>query len=307
MIDSYIGDELLIETNHDVLHHLENCPACRQELAAHRNLRARLRSAVKDLSEMQIDPDFAANLQARLRKTARRPKWLAMFSGKASLFNSRMLPAAAAICLLMAAGFAGIWFKYRSSSPASASIAAPPSSSNVSIGNVPPSQSPITQAVQAAWREIADFAVGDHENCALEFRLTEKPITLDEAAQKYGKFNHDLDRAVIKPLKEIFPENTAEGIKFLEAHSCVYDGRRFAHIVLRRRNHIISVLVTAADLPGGKDEKIVSQSLNSLQIAGFRTNHYAVFVVSDLPAPENLAIAQAMTADVCRHIEKFEV
>ncbi len=50
MMDSYLGDELLVETNHEVLRHLENCPACRNELAARRGLLAQMRSAVKCVS-----------------------------------------------------------------------------------------------------------------------------------------------------------------------------------------------------------------------------------------------------------------
>ena len=31
-LDSYISNELLVETNHEVLRHLESCPACSAEL-----------------------------------------------------------------------------------------------------------------------------------------------------------------------------------------------------------------------------------------------------------------------------------
>ena len=41
IMDSYISDELLIETNHEVLRHLENCSDCRDELAERRNLKLR--------------------------------------------------------------------------------------------------------------------------------------------------------------------------------------------------------------------------------------------------------------------------
>ena len=33
-LDSYISNELLVETNHEVLRHLEGCPDCREELEA---------------------------------------------------------------------------------------------------------------------------------------------------------------------------------------------------------------------------------------------------------------------------------
>lgn len=309
MIDSYIGDELLVETNHDVLHHLENCPDCRQELAEHRNLRSRLRSAVKNSPEMQINPAFAANLQANLRETARRSKWWEIFSGNKNLLNIKLM-SAAALSLLVFAGAAAVWLKYQKSQPDIVTVAENRSSSqigsNTATGNLLPSPSPVIQAVRIAWRGLTAFAAGDHENCALQFRLAEKPVTLEEASTKYGKFNKDLDKAVINPLREIFPENTSGEIKLLESHSCVFEGRRFAHIVLRRRDHVISVLVTGADLSDKIDEKMVSQNIDNLQIAGFRTKHYAVFIVSDLPAAENSAVTETITASVRQHIEKFE-
>ena len=43
--DSYLAEELLVETNHDVLRHLEGCPACREELGARWQLRATLKEA----------------------------------------------------------------------------------------------------------------------------------------------------------------------------------------------------------------------------------------------------------------------
>lgn len=314
IIDSYLGDELLVETNHDVLHHLENCPDCRQELAARRNLRAKLRAVVKNAPESQLDPAFAAQLRTNLREKALRSKWWKLSGDGRSFLDVRMV--LAALCLLFVTGFAGIWLKYRNPSASGVIISENQSNTsndnreqaaNTSISNVQYSASPITQAVEIAWHEIASFAVGDHENCALIFKLKEKPISLEEAAKKYGQFNKDLDQAVIKPLQEVFPPNTAGEIKFLEAHSCVFDGRRFSHIVLRRQNHTISVLVTDADLPDEIGQKVVSQLNNNLQVAAFRTKHHAVFVVSDLPAQDNLKIAEVITPTVRQQIKKFEV
>ena len=302
MMDSYISDELLVETNHDVLRHLENCPACRAQLAAQRSLRSRLRSAVRNSMDAQINQIFVSRLQTNLRETALHPIWREKFFGAGSLTKMRLL-AAAAICLLIVAGFAGIRFKYRDSAPVNVSVAK--NQTNSLPENLLPSESPITQTVQAAWREITHFAVGDHKNCALKFNLREKPITLDEAAEKYGKYNKDLDKAVLEPLREIFPGKTSGEVKLLEAHSCVFDGRRFAHIVLRRQNHTISVLVTDADLPDETAASISGQAAENLEVARFSTKHHAVFVISDMTAAENLTFAQVISPTVRRHIGRF--
>ena len=39
MADSFLGEELLTETNHEILRHLDTCPVCRADLAGRRALR----------------------------------------------------------------------------------------------------------------------------------------------------------------------------------------------------------------------------------------------------------------------------
>jgi hypothetical protein len=73
--DTYLSDELLVETNHEVFSHLENCPDCRAELSTRRDIRTRLRSAVKNDDESIINPIFANKLRANLREDATSKSW----------------------------------------------------------------------------------------------------------------------------------------------------------------------------------------------------------------------------------------
>lgn len=68
--DSYLSDELIVETNHEIFQHLENCANCRQELAFRREVRERLRISLKTSPEFQINPAFATRLQANLKDEA---------------------------------------------------------------------------------------------------------------------------------------------------------------------------------------------------------------------------------------------
>lgn len=45
-LDSYLNDELLVETTHDLLRHLEDCPNCSEALRQWQRLKALLKSAV---------------------------------------------------------------------------------------------------------------------------------------------------------------------------------------------------------------------------------------------------------------------
>lgn len=301
MMDSYISDELLVETNHEVLRHLENCVACRNEFAAHRQLRVRVRLAVKNSPESQINSVFASRLQTGLRETALQPTlWRQIrYSG---LFNFKILAFAAA-GLLIVSMFGAVWLN---NSPSNETFTAENNQSNQEGETPQPVESPIAQAVQAAWREIAHTAIGDHENCALHHRLKENPITLTEAARQFGRFNQDLDKAVIAAVKQSPASKSADKITFLGAHSCVFEGRRFAHVALKYRNRVVSILVTDTDLPGGNGEVIAEQFDDRMQAASFSADHHAVFVVSDLTEAENSTIARIISPFVRRHIEKAE-
>ena len=78
--DSYLGEELLVETNHEVLRHLDTCAACRAELEERRQLRTRVKAAFAADSSLQPQDEFVERLSNELRHSARqreggRPWW----------------------------------------------------------------------------------------------------------------------------------------------------------------------------------------------------------------------------------------
>src|SRR6476646_11015663 len=68
--DSYLGNELIVETNHAIILHLEHCAECRRELAARRELRTKLRDAFLNASANQMRPEFAERLNMQLHARA---------------------------------------------------------------------------------------------------------------------------------------------------------------------------------------------------------------------------------------------
>jgi len=69
LADSYLSEQLLVETNHELLRHLESCPSCRAEIEARRVLRGRLRSAFAQAEDLRPRGDFADDLARHLRPT----------------------------------------------------------------------------------------------------------------------------------------------------------------------------------------------------------------------------------------------
>jgi hypothetical protein len=100
LLDSFLGQELLVETNHELMRHLEGCPECRAELDARRKLRTALQRAFLNTETLRPRPAFAADVLTRVRTTAgtRRSRWPTL----------RTWGALAASVLLVAA--AGLFF-----------------------------------------------------------------------------------------------------------------------------------------------------------------------------------------------------
>src|SRR5262245_49808980 len=91
-LDSYIDDELLVETNLEMARHFQSCGACGQEAAERRDVRGRLRAAARAVPAPKGLDD---RVRARLRREARsKAPWSLM--------------AIAAIVLLCI----GSWFTY---------------------------------------------------------------------------------------------------------------------------------------------------------------------------------------------------
>lgn len=140
---------------------------------------------------------------------------------------------------------------------------------------------------------LAQQAAGDHLNCALHFRLAEKPIELGEAAQRYG--------AVYQVLERLPPDDlitTAGPAHVLERHSCVYGGRRFAHIVIRYRGEPVSLLVTPGEglstmtLPDDAVAHVRSEGrIDGMAVVSFRTGRHMVFFVGGLAEADLLPLA----------------
>lgn len=66
--ESYLSKELLVETNLEILRHLENCQNLRKKFGGRRALLRHLRWAVRNTDDFQIDQIFQRNLSKILKK-----------------------------------------------------------------------------------------------------------------------------------------------------------------------------------------------------------------------------------------------
>jgi hypothetical protein len=242
----FLSDELLTETNHEILQHLDTCPSCRAEMAVRRQLRGSLKAAFDRAADLQAAPDFAERLREQIRAAA-------ADAGRDRPFSRRWLMLAASVVLT--AGVAGAVFMTRSTAPLDA---------------------------------LARDAIADHWSCGLKNRPLGTRVSLEEAAQRFDRAYRLLVKA---PPDEISTPNGPARV--VDRHSCAYGPRRFGHVILHYRQHVVSLLVTADDeglggvaLPPDLDPHLRGEPVNGLSVASIRGAHHAILLVSDLEGPE---------------------
>lgn len=302
IVDSYLRDELLVETNHGVIKHLEACSACRSELAARREIRAQLRRAFIAAPEFQMRPEFAFQLRNKLKAES-----LGKRNTSFNLFAAVMRPQriALAVCLVVASVVGIFAFRYQSHSPNEVAQAKRVSATSDEVRSDFPDTGLSGAAVQVASFERTEEAIGDHRNCALKFNLPEQLVDLNEAGRKYDAAYVDLAQAVRSG------EGLRSGdIEYLEDHSCIYNGQHFAHIILKHKGRTVSLLVAETDervAEKATADVITCSQRDGYQVSCFGTKRHSVFVVSDLPEADNLRLARSLAPTVTKHIARAEV
>lgn len=101
--DSFLGEEVLTETNREILWHLDTCPSCRTEIEARRRLRAALRNAFNGAGELQPVEQFADRLRDQLRQTGEHRDSVRMVSGRWLALAADVVLAAGVITLMLIA------------------------------------------------------------------------------------------------------------------------------------------------------------------------------------------------------------
>jgi hypothetical protein len=161
--------------------------------------------------------------------------------------------------------------------------------------------------------EVAPFAAGDHRECALQGR-PESWLALDEASRRFDPAYAGLADVVRRDRTFIAKRTTTNIADVVDSHSCVFQGRRFGHVMLKHAGRLVSVLVTnfnvtqkstglarLTDRDGSRRVAACSQNAD-FRVACFRAPHHAVFVVSDLGEQDNLAIARSVAPSLQQHL-----
>jgi anti-sigma factor (TIGR02949 family) len=253
-LDAYLSNELLVETTGEVLKHLESCEACSRELET----RARVRDALQKAVARQMVPEYlAAAIHQRLRNV--RPGFFEGFRA------TTWAVALASLALVLLAGQQ--WLRLKRG----------------------------RQLVTS----VLTLGVSDHLYCAIRgHNYPEVATPPDQLRKKLGAQYAGL----LPVVQEKLP-----GFQVLEAHICQVPGspRRYVHFIARGQGTILSVILTkregeslpvgrfmVAGAPAGVD--LYKAKLEDMSVAGFETNRYFGFVVSDLGQDEMVQLAAGL-------------
>jgi hypothetical protein len=282
-LDSYISNELLIETNHEVLSHVESCPACASELEARTQLRTRLKAAVDAQS---VPPELQARIREKIR-TRHSSSWLA--AGGFSSGWPRWAVATAASFIISA----GLWLNY--------------SPEKMPALTDRPGQNVYIQKVSATLSAVLKVGLGDHIHCSIFRKYPKDPPPVE-------KMEADLGPSY-KGLLPVVRAAVPDGYRVIMAHQCGYAGRKFIHLTFEKNGDLLSLVVARR-----KDDESLRALAPALEtagvpvyqsvaeryhVAGFEAGDFLAYVVSDLKGKANLQIAANLAPAVREFLLKI--
>ena len=271
MLDPYLDNELLVETSRAVLDHLSFCSDCAAESERRIELGRLVKGALKPEEDDELESENLSRKRIqRALDRERQPR---------KRTTVRWLALAAGLIVVLGL----VYWRM-------GSMSLPGDSAAV---NTPTSQSAV----------IADMdrdAVENHQACALSYPptwafdlqrvkrgLTPRFAPLIEATNKPGTYD------------------------LIEGHICRYQQRQYAHLIFRGNGHTVSVFIErdepGADPERSRPQEIDQASYKAYQVASVDTGLHRIFVVSDLPTDENLALANQLFPSTLGFVKELEI
>jgi anti-sigma factor (TIGR02949 family) len=281
-LDAYVSNELMVETNHEVLRHIEGCPACAAEVDARARVRSRLKAAVNAHS---VPPDLQVRIREQIR-TSRSENWVHVGWLRAGWPRWAGATAAALVVAV------GLWVNHSTERlPAFADR---------------PGQNTYISRVSANLAAILKVGLADHIHCAIFRKYPKDPQPVEKMEAELGP--------AYAGLLPVVRAAVPEGYKVIMAHQCSYDGRKFVHLTFEKDGGLLSLVVarrqTGESLDGlsptaaASGVRIYQSAAGRYQVAGFEAGNFFAYLVSELREQENLQIVENVAPAVRQFLMK---
>jgi hypothetical protein len=155
-------------------------------------------------------------------------------------------------------------------------------------------QAAYIRAVGARLPRIETVGLADHLHCAVFRRFPKEYPAEAVAVQQLGPQFAQL----VSKVKKRMPGE----YRVVMAHRCSYAGRHYVHFVLKSDSNLLSVVITEKQ-PGDSFSEMEATSskvsvpvyevaAKRFEVAGFESQGYLAFIVSDLDRKNNLQIVE---------------
>jgi anti-sigma factor (TIGR02949 family) len=281
--DAYLDHELPVETQQDIHQHIVSCEDCSRVLESRGRMKQLVRNAV---AREEAPRELAAALRDRFRSERR-----SFFAHD----TARWMMAAAAVLILAIAGVKGLrWDRV------------------IRFGG----DDSVLQTVSARVQEVLRIGLVDHLHCAILAEKWKGFVSFDE-------MKTNTRRSALGPeFIDLVPAVQAKlgsGYKIVDGHRCTANNRQYIHLILTGRgDRILSLVITekknesftqadavavlkASGIPIYRDRQ------GKYEIAGFESDKYMAYVVSNLDRDSNLNVAAALAPIVYGHLHRLEV
>lgn len=269
-IDSYLNNELLVETTHEVLRHLEKCPNCTEALQSRRQVKELLKGAV-------LKDSAPTDLQERIRMRIRKDS---------SASWQRWMLVAAAMIALIAGGSGVLQLLKRGAPVASDAISAPGS----------------------ADAQLLKIGLDNHVHCAVDSGFANRVFTEEEMLEKLGP-DFSLISMIKENAPENYRVVVGHRCKFNGrefVHLILKGPETVLSLVLTRKNSESFSEDTVTAVIGSSGIPVREALIKDFRIIGFETRDYLAFVVSTLGRDENLKLASTIAPAVREFLAKYE-
>lgn len=270
-LDSYLSNELMVETNHEVLKHLDGCQACADALASRSRVKQVLRQAV-------MQDEAPAGLRYRIQKDIRK-------SAEPVRWGQWVLVAAAAVVLMVGAigvvRFAG------------------------SRGAQPRNE----RAESAQTAELLTIGLNDHSFCAIDHNLASRRFTREEMSQKMGPEFAGLVDLVEQKAPGEYDVVVGHRCRFAGRpfiHLILRNQETVISLAITKKNGENFPADAAASALQASGVLLYESRIQNFEVTGFETRDYLAFVVSNLPKEENVRIASNLAPGVRDFLMKLE-
>jgi hypothetical protein len=172
------------------------------------------------------------------------------------------------------------------------------------------------QTVSARVQQILRVGLVDHLHCAILAEKWKAFVSLDE-------IKANTEHSALGPeFIDLVPAVQAKlggQYKLVQAHRCTADNRQYIHFILTgNEGRILSLVITekqnesftqadAIAVMKASGIPIYQDRQGKYEIAGFESDKYMAYVVSNLDRYSNLTVASALAPIVYDHLHRLEV